>query len=51
MFNLINKAMKKLTVSKETFLNMLSGLIQSGVTFEAIELDNEMIEIKFTGGF
>ena len=40
----------KLTVSKETFLEMLTGLIKSGVTFEAIEVD-EVIEITFTGGY
>lgn len=40
----------KLVVSKETFLEMLQGLIKSGVTFEAQEVEN-VIEIKFTGGY
>jgi len=39
-----------LTVSPETFTQMLSGLIQSGVTFEANE-NNGKIIIKFTGGY
>jgi hypothetical protein len=45
--------MKKLTVSSEKFLDMLSGLIASGVTFEAKEVSstNDLIEIIFTGGF
>jgi hypothetical protein len=42
--------MKKLTVSSDTFNNMLSALIQSGVTFDAIETKNG-IEITFTGGY
>ena len=42
--------MRTLTVSQKTFTDMVSGLIQSGVTFEAIEKDNEII-ITFTGGF
>ena len=42
--------MKKLTVTKETFLTMLSGLISSGVTFEANEVNND-IEVIFTGGY
>ena len=43
--------MRKLTVSIETFTQMLSGLIQSGVTFEANEIKNGLIEIEFTGGY
>lgn len=42
--------MKKLVVSKETFTDMLSGLIASGVTFDAEEKNN-MIVVTFTGGF
>ena len=42
--------MKKLTVTSETFNNMLSGFIQSGVTFDAIETP-QGIEITFTGGY
>lgn len=42
--------MKKLTVSLDTFTEMLSGLIQSGVTFEATEKDGDII-IEFTGGY
>jgi len=38
-----------LTVSKETFTDMVSGLIISGVTFKAIEIDDN-IKIEFTGG-
>jgi len=43
--------MRKLTVSQTSFTNMLSGLIQSGVTFEAIELESGEIEIIFSGGY
>jgi hypothetical protein len=45
--------MKKLTVSSERFTEMLSGLIASGVTFEAKQVSdkNDDIEIIFTGGF
>jgi len=42
--------MKKLTVSHTTFTNMLSGLIASGVTFEAYE-KGDVIIIEFTGGY
>jgi hypothetical protein len=42
--------MRKLTVSIETFNEMISGLIASGVTFEARE-NNGYIIIEFTGGF
>lgn len=43
--------MRELTVSQETFLEMISGLIASGVTFEAIDLKNGDIKIEFTGGY
>ncbi|HLO91581.1 MAG TPA: hypothetical protein VK172_10500 [Lentimicrobium sp.] len=43
--------MKKLTVSKNSFTTMLSGIIESGVTFEAKELPNGLIEVIFTGGY
>lgn len=39
-----------LTVSPETFTKMLSGLIASGVTFEAEE-KQDLIVITFTGGY
>jgi len=42
--------MKTLTVSVETFMTMLSGLIKSGVTFEAKEIDDKIF-ISFTGGY
>jgi hypothetical protein len=42
--------MKTITVSLDTFTEIILGLIQSGVTFEAIEV-NGQIEIEFTGGF
>jgi len=45
-------ANNKLTISKKSFFEMLSDLIQSGVTFEAEETkDKESIEITFTGGY
>jgi len=44
--------MRKLTVSVETFTTMLSGLIASGVTFEAHQEGNkDVIIIEFTGGY
>jgi hypothetical protein len=43
--------MRKLVVSTETFTSMLSGLIQSGVTFDAKEISGGLIEIEFTGGY
>ena len=51
--NQITTAIKKLTVTSDRFLEMLSGLIASGVTFEAKEVSstNDLIEIIFTGGF
>lgn len=42
--------MKKLIVTPETFTQMLSGLIQSGVTFEANETPQGIV-ITFTGGY
>lgn len=43
--------MRTLTVSMDTFTSMLSGLIASGVTFEADEQSNGNIKIEFTGGY
>jgi len=43
--------MKTLTVSKETFTEMLGGLVSSGVNFEAIELGDKTIKVTFTGGY
>ena len=43
--------MKTLIVSQATFEAMLSGLIKSGVTFEAAEMANGNIKITFTGGY
>ncbi len=48
--NLNIKIMRELTVSKETFFEMLSDLIKSGVTFEAEEKNNFII-ITFNGGY
>lgn len=42
--------MNTLIINIETFNKMLSGLIESGVTFEAIQ-NNENIEVTFTGGY
>jgi hypothetical protein len=42
--------MRELKVCVDTFSYMLKGLIESGVTFEAIE-DGNVIVIKFTGGY
>jgi len=42
--------MKTLTVSIETFNEMLLGLIKSGVTFDAEEREGKII-IDFTGGY
>jgi len=39
-----------LTISKKSFFNSLSDLIQSGVTFDAEEKDDNII-ITFTGGY
>ena len=43
--------MKTLTVSQATFEGMISGLIKSGVTFDAVETPNGDIKITFTGGY
>ena len=42
--------MKTLLITKETFSTIILGLIQSGVTFEAEELQNGIL-ITFTGGY
>jgi hypothetical protein len=42
--------MKKLKISKQGFYSMLSDLIKSGVTFEAIEQGDDII-VNFTGGY
>ena len=51
LLKLKQTAMKTLTVSQATFEAMLSGIIASGVTFEAIEVPNGCIKITFTGGY
>jgi len=43
--------MKVLVVSSAMFEEMLLGIIQSGVTFEAREIPGGQIEVIFTGGF
>ena len=43
--------MKTIKVSQETFTEMLSGLIASGVTFSASENEYGSIVIIFNGGF
>lgn len=43
--------MRKLILSKESFLEMLGGIIASGATFEALENAQGNIEISFKGGF
>ena len=43
--------MKTFTVSVKTFTTIILGLIQSGVTFEAIENNDGTITIEFTGGY
>ena len=45
--------MKRLIVSLSVFEQILNGLIASGVTFEARQIDGvePKIEIIFTGGF
>jgi len=42
--------MRKLTVSIETFNQMVTDLIKSGVTFEAEECKGQIV-IEFTGGY
>lgn len=39
-----------LSVTQKTFTDMLSGLIASGVTFTAEEINGDII-ITFTGGY
>ena len=52
MFNvhLNQDTMKTLIVSKAMFTEMLSGIIQSGVSFQAIEIGDK-IKVTFTGGY
>ena len=45
-----DKNKNTLVVSKETFVEILSDLIRSGVTFEAEEVE-EVIKVTFTGGY
>lgn len=40
----------KLTITQESFVTMLPKLIESGVTFDANEIDG-MIVVVFTGGY
>lgn len=42
--------MKTIFLSQETFNEMLTGFIKSGVTFEAKEKDGGIF-ITFTGGY
>jgi hypothetical protein len=42
--------MRTLIVCRVSFIDMLPGLIASGVTFDAQEVGND-IHIKFTGGY
>lgn len=42
--------MKTLTVLPETFTKIISGLIESGITFTAVE-NKGLIYIEFTGGY
>jgi len=39
-----------LYVSAEVFTKMISGLVASGVTFEATEKDGQ-VTVEFTGGY
>lgn len=39
-----------LVLTKESFLEMLQGMIKSGVTFHAVE-NGDTIIITFTGGY
>ena len=44
--------MRKLVVTSEMFTDMLSGLIASGVTFEAKQREGfDEIIVTFTGGY
>lgn len=42
--------MNTLILSRDSFFSMLRELIQSGVTFTATEVGND-IHVEFTGGF
>ena len=42
--------MQKVTVSLDTYLKMLEGLVKSGAAYEAHEDKSGDIVIKFTGG-
>jgi hypothetical protein len=42
--------MRTLKISLDTFTTMLPNLIASGVTFESIEKEGEIL-ITFTGGY
>ena len=42
---------QNLIISKESFNAMLLGLIQSGVTFKAVEDTDGDIHIEFLGGY
>ena len=41
----------KMTVSVETFIKMMFGLIESGITFTAEENSDGDITITFLGGY
>lgn len=43
--------MKKLTLTKESFCEMLGGIIASGVSFTSEENAQGKIEVTFTGGY
>ena len=43
--------MRRLTVTQQVFTEMLSGIIASGVTFEAVVNGNNVVVITFTGGY
>ena len=43
--------MKKLIVTPETFVQIMYGLIESGVTFTAEENMKGEIEVTFTGRY
>jgi len=43
--------MQKLTVSKETFLEIIAGIVASGVYFKSEENPLGSIDIIFTGGY
>jgi len=43
--------MQELTITKVEFLNMLSGFVESGVTYIAESISSGKIHIVFTGGY